>query len=137
MNPLNINIKEPEAASSLLKLDMPIGKLNFFVNSIILFLLHLLGIGLYYVLYFITGGPKAILALLCSFIVIIGIPLLYLNFINYAKRLWDITDSKKLALIINTIWFIISGICIFVCPILIVTVYLILIFYPGKHTEQE
>lgn len=79
-------ITQNDSDSKLFKLDMPIGKLKFFVNSIILFAIHLVIIGLYCLIYFMTKTPESYIALLGIFLLIFGIPMLYLNFVNYTKE---------------------------------------------------
>ena len=91
--------------SSLLKIDMPIGKMKFFINSIIIFLISIVGIVLYYVFYFLTISSQAVLILIGLFFIFFGLPLIYLNFVNYTKRIWDLTGTKKHAVIITIILY--------------------------------
>ncbi len=123
--------------SSLLKIDMPIGKMKFFINSIIIFLISIVGIVLYYVFYFLTISSQAVLILIGLFFIFFGLPLIYLNFVNYTKRIWDLTGTKKHAVIITIILFFTSFIFMFIFQIAILLIYLFLIFYPGKLINKN
>lgn len=118
--------------TSLLKIDMPIGKLKFFVNSIILFVMQVIVMALYYLFYFTTKSPGSFLALLGIFILIFGLPLLYLNFVNYTKRMWDITGNFHRGLWFTVGLFAISFICVFLFPLAILFFYFAMIFIPGE-----
>lgn len=130
-------ITQNDSDSKLFKLDMPIGKLKFFVNSIILFAIHLVIIGLYCLIYFMTKTPESYIALLGIFLLIFGIPMLYLNFVNYTKRMWDITGSFHRGLWFTVGLFAISSICIFLFPIAILFFYFAMIFMPGELVNSS
>lgn len=120
--------------TSILKIDFPIGKLKFFVNSLILLAVQLLVIGTYLGFYFYFKSPTAFIVLLIVFGVLFFLPLVYLNFVNYAKRLWDITGERKTSIIITAVIFILSLIGIFLPLSFIIWlgIYFAMIFTPGK-----
>ncbi len=130
------NISFDDKNASMRKLDMPIGKLKFFTNSIIIFALQVIAIALYYIFYFLLKSPNALLALVVIFSIVFGIPILYLNFINYAKRIWDIAGSFNLAIWVTVVLFAISFICLFFFPIAILIFYLGMIFISGKYSTK-
>lgn len=123
--------------TSILKIDFPIGKLKFFVNSLILLAIQLLAIGTYLGFYFYFKSPTAFIVLLIVFGVLFFIPLVYLNFVNYAKRLWDITGERKASIITTAIIFILSLIGIFLplSFILWLGIYFAMILIPGKPVK--
>lgn len=120
-----------DSKTNLLKFDMPIGKLRFFVNSIILFIIQMLVVALYYLCYFITKSPESFIILFGIFSLIFGIPLLYLNFVNTTKRMWDITGTFHKGLWFSVGLFVTSFICVFLFPIAILFFYFAMILMPG------
>lgn len=120
-----------DSKTNLLKFDMPIGKLRFFVNSIILFIIQMIVVALYYLCYFITKSPESFIILFGIFSLIFGIPLLYLNFVNTTKRMWDITGTFHKGLWFSVGLFVTSFICVFLFPIAILFFYFAMIFMPG------
>lgn len=124
--------------SSILKLNCPIGKLKFFVNSLILFAAQLLTIALYFAFYYaFVKNPTTFLILLVMFGIIFGLPLIYLNFVNYAKRLWDITADKKTAILATTVIFVASFSAIFLPTTFLfwLGIYFAMIFTNGKMVK--
>ena len=122
--------------TSMRKLDMPIGILKFFTNSIIIFALQVIAITIYYIFYFLLKSPNALLTLVVIFSIVFGIPILYLHFINYAKRIWDIAGNFNLAIWLTIVLFAISFICLFFFPIAIIIFYLRMIFISGKYSSK-
>lgn len=120
-----------DSKTNLLKFDMPIGKLRFFVNSIILFIIQMIVVALYYLCYFITKSPESFIILFGIFSLIFGIPLLYLNFVNTTKRMWDITGTFHKGLWFSVGLFVTSFICVFLFPIAILFFYFAMILMPG------
>ena len=102
------NISIDDKNTSMRKLDMPIGRLKFFTNSIIIFALQVIAIAIYYIFYFLLKSPNALLTLVVIFSIVFGIPILYLHFINYAKRIWDIAGNFNLAIWLTIVLFAIS-----------------------------
>lgn len=126
-----------ESEASLIKIDTPIGKMKFFVNSIILFAMQVIVIVLYYLFYFSIKGPELTLILICAFLLIFELPLLYLNFVNYTKRMWDIVGNFHRALWFTIGLFVISFICIFLFSPAILFFYFAMIFMPGKLIKNS
>lgn len=122
--------------TSMRKLDMPIGRLKFFTNSIIIFALQVIAIAIYYIFYFLLKSPNTLLTLVVIFSIVFGIPILYLHFINYAKRIWDIAGNFNLAIWLTIVLFAISFICLFFFPIAIIIFYLGMIFISGKYSAK-
>ena len=130
------NISIDDKNTSMRKLDMPIGRLKFFTNSIIIFALQVIAIAIYYIFYFLLKSPNALLTLVVIFSIVFGIPILYLHFINYAKRIWDIAGNFNLAIWLTIVLFAISFICLFFFPIAIIISYLGMIFISGKYSTK-
>lgn len=130
------NISIDDKNTSMRKLDMPIGRLKFFTNSIIIFALQVIAIAIYYIFYFLLKSPNALLTLVVIFSIVFGIPILYLHFINYAKRIWDIAGNFNLAIWLTIVLFAISFICLFFFPIAIIIFYLVMIFISGKYSTK-
>lgn len=130
------NISIDDKNTSMRKLDMPIGRLKFFTNSIIIFALQVIAIAIYYIFYFLLKTPNALLTLVVIFSIVFGIPILYLHFINYAKRIWDIAGNFNLAIWLTIVLFAISFICLFFFPIAIIIFYLGMIFISGKYSTK-
>lgn len=124
--------------SSLLKIDIPIGRLKFFVNSVIIFILALLAAGICYLLLFLTGGFQGIALIISAILMIICcLGFLYLHFINIAKRNWDITGRKNLGIWITVALFILFAICMYTFPIATILIYFIMLFLPGKLIKNN
>ncbi|MEI3270871.1 MAG: hypothetical protein V8S20_05930 [Candidatus Gastranaerophilaceae bacterium] len=130
------NISIDDKNTSMRKLDMPIGRLKFFTNSIIIFALQVIAIAIYYIFYFLLKSPNALLTLVVIFSIVFGIPILYLHFINYAKRIWDIAGNFNLAIWLTIVLFAISFICLFFFPIAIIIFYFGMIFISGKYSTK-
>lgn len=130
------NISIDDKNTSMRKLDMPIGRLKFFTNSIIIFALQVIAIAIYYIFYFLLKSPNALLTLVVIFSIVFGIPILYLHFINYAKRIWDIAGNFNLAIWLTIVLFAISFICLFFFPIAIIIFYPGMIFISGKYSTK-
>lgn len=125
-----------DSNSSMRKIDMPIGKFKFFTNSIIIFAIQVIAIALYYICYFLLRSPNSFLALVLIFSVIFGIPIIYLHFVNFSKRIWDIIGNFNLAICLTVFLFIISFICLFLFPIAIIIFYLGMIFISGRYSKK-
>ena len=125
------NISIDDKNTSMRKLDMPIGRLKFFTNSIIIFALQVIAIAIYYIFYFLLKSPNALLTLVVIFSIVFGI-----HFINYAKRIWDIAGNFNLAIWLTIVLFAISFICLFFFPIAIIIFYLGMIFISGKYSTK-
>lgn len=136
------NLKEDylnDNRTSLLKIDIPVGKLKFFITSLILLFLQLFAIGLYLALYFYFKSPEAFIILTVIFGFSFGIPLIYFNFVNYTKRLWDIIGNYKPALYTAIGIFLFFAISIFIpfSIVIILGIYLIMIFTHGKLVKKN
>ena len=71
------------------------------------------------------------------FSLIVIFPLLYLYFVQFSKRLWDITENKHTSIISGLIIFTVSVVGIIVFPVLTIAIYLTLILLPGKIVVNE
>ena len=117
---------------NLLKINNPIGRFEFFKYSILIAILQLI-----FALIFVYAtsnilGLKSIIWFPLVFAIIVELPLLYLYFVQSAKRLWDITGEKNNAIIINIFVFIISVIGMISFAPLALIIYLVLILCQGK-----
>ena len=117
---------------NLLKINNPIGRFEFFKYSILIAILQLI-----FALIFVYAtsnilGLKSIIWFPLAFAIIVELPLLYLYFVQSAKRLWDITGEKNNAIIINIFIFIISVIGMISFAPLALIIYLVLILCQGK-----
>lgn len=124
-----------ESKTNFFKIDTPIGKLKFFVNSVIIFVAQIIvTIGMYFV-----GSSFYINPSLYWISFVVFIFFLYLFLVNYAKRLWDIMGNKKLAIIVAILLIMLSftvynsSILAF---ILNFVAFLILIFTSGKLIKK-
>lgn len=121
---------------SILKINSPSGRLEFFKYSVAIVILQTICA---FIFIFLTGdvfGLKSIFWLPFVFVIFIELPLLYLYFIQCAKRLWDITGSKKAGILANIILFVISFIGMISFPLITVIIYLILILFQGKIVKD-
>ncbi len=117
---------------NLLKINNPSGRLEFFKYTILIAILQLI-----FALIFVYAtsnilGLKSIIWFPLAFAIIVELPLLYLYFVQSAKRLWDITGEKNNAIIINIFIFIISVIGMISFAPLALIIYLVLILCQGK-----
>ena len=117
---------------NFLKINNPSGRLEFFKYTILIAILQLI-----FALIFVYAmknilGLKSIIWFPLVFAIIVELPLLYLYFVQSAKRLWDITGEKNNAIIINIFVFIISVIGMINFAPLALIIYLVLIFCQGK-----
>lgn len=115
-----------DKSSNFFKLDMPIGRLKFFVNTFLIFILQAVLIVLYL---FISIKLKNnfkyhLVTLFCFFV-----PIYYLYFITFAKRLWDFFGSKKLGLIGSIVVQLVILISYFQNAIWLIVVILLLVLY--------
>lgn len=121
---------------SILKINSPSGRLEFFKYSVAIVILQTICA---FIFIFLTGdvfGLKSIFWLPFVFVIFIELPLLYLYFIQCAKRLWDITGSKKAGILANIILFVISFIGMISFPLITVIIYLMLILFQGKIVKD-
>lgn len=121
---------------NLLKINSPFGRFEFFKYSVAIVILQTI-CALIFI--FLTGdvfGLKSIFWLPFVFIVFIELPLLYLYFIQCAKRLWDITGNKKTGILANIVLFVISFIGMISFPLITVIIYLMLILFQGKIVKD-
>lgn len=117
---------------NFLKINNPSGRLEFFKYTILIAILQLI-----FALIFVYAmknilGLKSIIWFPLVFAIIVELPLLYLYFVQSAKRLWDITGEKNNAIIINIFVFIISVIGMISFAPLAFIIYLVLILCQGK-----
>ena len=124
-----------ESKTNFFKIDTPIGKLKFFVNSVIIFVAQIIvAIGMYFV-----GSNFYINPSLYWISFVVFIFFLYLFLVNYAKRLWDIMGNKKLAIIV-AILLIMLSLTVYYSSILAFILnfvaFLILIFTSGKLIKK-
>lgn len=124
-----------ESKTNFLKIDTPIGKLKFFVNSVIIFVVQIIvTIGMYFV-----GSSFYINPSLYWISFVVFLFFLYLFLVNYTKRLWDIMGNKKLAIIVAILLIMLSFTVYYssiLAFILNFVAFLILIFTSGKLIKK-
>lgn len=122
---------------NFLKINRPINRLEFFKYTICMlltqFVLSLLI--LFLMEKFIVIESSFLFLILFSIIIIL--PLLYLYFVQFSKRLWDITESSNIGIISSIIIFIIMSITMAEFPALGIAIYLTLILIPGKIVSNN
>lgn len=124
-----------DSRTNFFKIDIPIGKLKFFVNSVIIFVAQIIvTIGMYFV-----GSSFYINPSLYWISFVFFLFFLYLFLVNYAKRLWDILGNKKLSIIIAILLIMLSFTVYYssiLAFILNFVAFLILIFTSGKLIKK-
>jgi len=121
---------------NLLKINSPSGKLEFFKYTLIIGLIQTVCAFMFVFLTSDVLGLKSIFWMPFIFVIVIELPLLYLYFIQCARRLWDITGSKNTGLIINTALFVISVIGMISFPLVTIIIFLVLILCQGKIVKN-
>ena len=121
---------------NLLKINSPSGKLEFFKYAVIIGLIQTVCALMFVFLTSDVLGLKSIFWKPFIFVIVIELPLLYLYFIQCARRLWDITGNKNTGLIINTALFVISVIGMISFPIVTIIIFLVLILCQGKIVKN-
>ena len=121
---------------SVLKINSPSGRFEFFKYSIAIVLIQTLFTFLFLFLLSDVFGFKSLFWFPFVFVIFIELPLLYLYFIQCAKRLWDITGSKKAGILANIVLFVISFIGMISFPLITVIIYLMLILFQGKIVKD-
>lgn len=119
------------------KINRPTNRLEFFKYTICMllaqFVLSLLILFSFEKLIVIESS----FLLLILFSIIIVLPLLYLYFVQFAKRLWDITESSNIGIISSIIIFVIMAATMAEFPALGIAIYLTLILVPGKLVKNN
>lgn len=110
--------------TSLFKLDEPIGRLKFFLNSVLILIVMLALSAPFYAILSASNGTKGPVA------IILGLVYFYLAFTNVSKRFWDLTGQKMKA-----IWFTVGYFVTMIIPIVSAVIYIILLFMPGKDLD--
>lgn len=131
-----INFDESE---SIFKIDGPINRIKFFWTSVGLGIYTVISLVLYLAIYFgfcRFGGPGVIF-LISVFSIIYLLPFLYLTFVNYSKRLYDITGSKQKGIILSLVLIILMGALGFISLLFPIIAYLAVLFMRGKLVKTE
>ena len=121
---------------NLLKINSPSGKLEFFKYAVIIGLIQTVCALMFVFLTSDVLGLKSIFWMPFIFVIVIELPLLYLYFIQCARRLWDITGNKNAGLIISTVLFVISVIGMISFPLVTIIIFLVLILCQGKIVKN-
>lgn len=122
---------------NLVKINCPISRVKFFKYTFCIALLQII-----FSLFFIFFTEKVftgrlIIYATVTFVAFIMLPLLYLYFVQYTKRLWDITKSSNFGILAGAIIFVVSVISMVISPALTIAIYLTLILLPGKIVVNE
>lgn len=122
---------------NFLKINRPINRLQFFKYTVCIILLQVI---LSVLLPFVIGRISFIWSFFIFPIILaifVILPLLYLYFIQFSKRLWDITESSQIGIISSIIVFIAIVLSVSAFPVLAVSIYLTLILIPGKLVKNN
>ena len=115
---------------SLWKLDEPIGRLKFFLNSIFIFVVMIVLTAPFFSVLAAPNGTKGPLA------IILGLVALYLSFINISKRFWDLTGRKM-----QGVWFTVGYYVAMMIPIingiLSLAAFITLYFIAGRGIDED
>ena len=115
---------------SLFTWDEPNGRLRYFFNHILIFIVMLFLIAI------LAAIPQSLRAIAYVFVGLIGLCDLYLIFTNVAKRIWDITGDKKQG-IYWTIGLIVAGFIPAIGQIVDLASLIILLFVPGAERVED
>ena len=125
-----------ESKTNFLKIDTPIGKLKFFVNSVIIFITQIIILfGIYCV-----GSNFHVSPSLYWFTFAVFIFFFYLFLVNYAKRLWDILGNKRFAIIVSILLMMLNFIVYYSSVVSFIAsfaAFLALLFIPGKLIKKS
>ncbi len=125
-----------ESKTNFLKIDTPIGKLKFFVNSVIIFITQIIILfGIYCV-----GSNFHVSPSLYWFTFAVFIFFFYLFLVSYAKRLWDILGNKRFAIIVSIILMMLNFIVYYSSVVSFIAsfvAFLALLFIPGKLIKKS
>ncbi len=125
-----------ESKTNFLKIDTPIGKLKFFVNSVIIFITQIIILfGIYCV-----GSNFYVSPSLYWFTFAVFIFFFYLFLVNYAKRLWDILGNKRFAIIVSILLMMLNFIVYYSSVVSFIAsfaAFLVLLFIPGKLIKKS
>lgn len=115
---------------SFWKLDEPVGRLKFLLNSILIFIIMIVLTAPFYAVLAAPNGTKGPVA------IVLGLVSLYLSFINIAKRFWDLTGRKM-----QGIWFTVGYFVSMMIPlingILALAAFITLFFIPGRDVDED
>ena len=118
------------------KISAPCDRFKFFQNTMLLFVLQLVFALSFWILTTYVAGIKSILWLTPVFLVFVELPLLYLYFVQTARRIYSILGVFRLSILISTLVFIflVAGLVYF--PILAVLVYTALLLLPERDLNE-
>lgn len=128
-----------DESESIFKIDGPINRIKFFWTSVGLGIYTAISMVLYWAIYlgFCRYGGLGVIFLICVFSIIYLLPFLYLTFVNYSKRLYDITGSKQKGIIFSLVLIILMGALGFVSIWFPIIAYLVILFKRGKLVQNE
>lgn len=128
-----------DESESIFKIDGPINRIKFFWTSVGLGIYTAISMVLYWAIYlgFCRFGGPGVIFLICIFSIIYLLPFLYLTFVNYSKRLYDITGSKQKGIIFSLILIVLMVALGFVSIWFPIIVYLVILFKQGKLVKNE
>lgn len=128
-----------DESESIFKIDGPINRIKFFWTSVGLGIYTAISMVLYWAIYlgFCRFGGPGVIFLICIFSIIYLLPFLYLTFVNYSKRLYDITGSKQKGIIFSLILIVLMVALGFVSIWFPIIAYLVMLFKQGKLVKNE
>jgi uncharacterized membrane protein YhaH (DUF805 family) len=115
--------------SKIYKLDMPIGRIEFFIYTLILFVIKLgIKFSYQYSIKYANTNTSIQTGIKILFAIVI-LCFVYLTLITIAKRLWSIMQNKKASVITAAIFYITALSSVFFSPLLIIWYAFVLSMY--------
>lgn len=108
---------------------------EFFQKTITLFFLQLVFALSFWLLTTYTG-VKNILWLTPVFLLFIELPLLYLYFVQTARRLWSILGVKRISILLAFILLLFYFAGFIYAPVLVVLIYVMLLLLPERDFNE-
>jgi hypothetical protein len=115
-----------------LKINFPCERLKFFQNCMILFVVQFICAVTFWVLTTYVTGFRSILWLTPLFLIFVELPLLYMYFVQCARRTYSILGVRKISLIVSIFLFLLSLIGIIYFPILAVLIFVMFLLVPER-----
>lgn len=121
---------------NFLKIKTACTRFQFFQYTMTLFIIQLVFALVFWILTTFTG-LKNIFWLIPAFIILIEFPLLYLYFIQSARRIFSILGVYKISIFLALILFIFSLAGFVYAPALVVLIYVMLLLLPERDFDEK
>lgn len=114
-------------SKNLFKYDMPVGRKQFIINTLIIVLTYTLVFMLFCGLRLFLGASLPVAIILITLFLLTYLLMFYCMVINYAKRFYDITGDKQKSLLYVVLFFVLIFTLSFIKTLMIATFILTLI----------